>query len=713
MLDAVVLQGQVSLRKAPCNPHAGCRGRHLKARRIGSVSQSSTLYLLLTIISDPLSMSGGLDCALGTTKTCLNPSACPFHRWLSIGPDWHRLGIEEGDSACPLPEARRLLKIFPPTKLKQESGGSGFRRAGVLIPTRAPATASASAAKCTPAPKSGAKAAHVRALTRFMRLVEHLNNAPWANKRFATNERILARLIASHLHLIVPGGSRSELIHLIDPRASLADAHNLVWVTNRQQGKTTTLGKFLAAMAIASPVGGLLFTVYSTSLDRAQELTKAAREYVYWLMSPDGAFDDFPSLVLERNNERLFCVSNGTASNTIIARPKNPDSCRGDAPHACILDEAAFVSPNFWWKFAFPLFQVGNRACTCATTPPPTTGFFAAFIEQVKKRNAEGDNFFRLINHSLTCLQCLEEGEAERCCHNLHLIPPWKSLVRFDKMKKLVPAGRRDDFAQEVFGVLGKGGNFYLPRHLIEAALSTDPRKARPRIKTAAAMVNGGPRHVWVSIDPASHAVSDLAIVAFIVLDGGLHVLLGAAAVNVGKCQTTEVQQIVSQFLARLRQHPAAPPDAALVPVVECNNNEILAMSIVRAFEPFGPVWMPFTEDRFQAYITDGIGVWTREENKMAAIQGTYQMLFDGRLAVADHFFTADKTAFAGGKSRPRPPNDVLELMVDQLAALQDQDDGTVSGKTLAGDNDDLAIATIMGFFWRMSCEASEIAQSY
>ena len=67
-------------------------------------------------------MSGGLACALGTSKTCANPTTCPFHRWLSIGPDWHRLGLDDsGPAECALPEARRLLKIFPPTKLKQES----------------------------------------------------------------------------------------------------------------------------------------------------------------------------------------------------------------------------------------------------------------------------------------------------------------------------------------------------------------------------------------------------------------------------------------------------------------------------------------------------------------------------------------------------------------------------------------------------------------
>jgi len=638
----------------------------------------------------------GLDCALGLTPVCKAPETCSFHRWLARGPEWHLLGTAE------IPEARRLTRIFPPSKLKQQAGSAGFRRTGLL----SPGIVASGPEKAVPLTASSKhEIVGGAAVERFMRLIEHLHTAPWANKRFTTNDHILSRLIASHLHLIAPKGNRSELMHIVNPRATLANAQNLVWVTNRQQGKTTTLSKFLAAMAIASPVGGLLFTVYSTSLDRAQELTKAAREYVYWIMTEEGACEDFKNVTLARNNERLFVVSNGVAENTIVARPKNPDSCRGDAPHACIFDEAAFVSRDFWWKFAYPLFQVGNRACTCATTPPPLTGFFAAFIDQIKRRNEAGDEFFKLINHSLACLPCLEEGEAERCCHNLHLIPPWKSLVRFNAMKRLVPAGRQDDFAAEVFGVLDRGRGFYIKRELIDAAIT------RPRV-TAAAI--GPVRRVWISIDPASHAVSDLAMVAFVVADGGMHIVVGMAAVNVGKCQTTEVQQIISQFLERVRQHPAIPHDAELVPIVECNNNEILAMSIVRVFENFAPLWMPFTADRFDAYITDGIGVWTKEENKMAAIQATLQMLFDGRLAFAEHVAVADKTAFIkSGRSRPTDPETIIRLAADQLAALQDQDDGSVSGKTLAGDNDDLAIALIMGVFWRMSCEASEIERSY
>ena len=59
-----------------------------------------------------------------------------------------------------------------------------------------------------------------------------------------------------------------------------------------------------------------------------QELVKAAKKYLYWLQTADGRSGDY-SVVVERDNERMFAVNNGYAINEVYARPKNPDSCRG------------------------------------------------------------------------------------------------------------------------------------------------------------------------------------------------------------------------------------------------------------------------------------------------------------------------------------------------------------------------------------------------
>lgn len=175
-------------------------------------------------------------------------------------------------------------------------------------------------------------------LAKFLRLLRHLGTAPWANKQFAVNETILRRLTASHLHLIVgkeafDSDERADFFRMINPRSTLNGAENLVWITNRQQGKTSTLSKFLAALAISSPSGGCLACVYSTSLDRAQELTKATKQYIYW-MSHTGKHPDWRDIHMYKDNATTFSVQSDlkASRNEIIARPKNPDSCRGDAP---------------------------------------------------------------------------------------------------------------------------------------------------------------------------------------------------------------------------------------------------------------------------------------------------------------------------------------------------------------------------------------------
>jgi len=113
-------------------------------------------------------------------------------------------------------------------------------------------------------------------LCRFIRLLNLINrNCPWAPHPFEVNDAILRELTSNHLNLIV--GQQNANRH--GPRLrSLIGAEltpsNICWITNRQQGKTTTLSKFIAALAVGSVAGGNLCFVYSTGLDRAQEVVK-------------------------------------------------------------------------------------------------------------------------------------------------------------------------------------------------------------------------------------------------------------------------------------------------------------------------------------------------------------------------------------------------------------------------------------------------------
>ena len=112
----------------------------------------------------------------------------------------------------------------------------------------------------TPAPPALSR------LREYLSLMRALDTAPWANVVFDVNDRMLRVLTATHLHLIVGKKNfrtcnRAALMRLIDPERDLDGLSNVVWVTNRQQGKTSTLGKFIASLAIHSDVSGSLCNV--------------------------------------------------------------------------------------------------------------------------------------------------------------------------------------------------------------------------------------------------------------------------------------------------------------------------------------------------------------------------------------------------------------------------------------------------------------------
>lgn len=616
--------------------------------------------------------SADMDCALQLNARCPHASGeCPYHSFIALSAD---RGYNPAE--LPLLEIRKRLFVYPPN----QKGAKQARSDVMLMPV----------GKLTinRIDNSLAKDAVARArVVKFLRLIDHLGTAPWANMHFDVNHKILLRLTASHLSLIAPASSQN-LCHLIDYESTLEGAQNLVWVTNRQQGKTTTLARFVAALAIACPLGGLLFTIYSTSLDRSVELVKASKKYLYWLQSPEGRSPDY-TITVDRDNERMFAVNNGYAVNEVYARPKNPDSCRGDAPRAAIFDEIGFISRKFWQEFAFPLLQVGQRVFTCATTPPAPTSFFSSFIATVKERNAQNDNFFLLINHSLTCATCLENGEATECSHNLMYLPPWKSLVTLNQMSAL--AANKETFQMEVYGIISGTGNEYIPRKLIDASLQ------RAEVEDI-----GTVNHVWVAIDPASHGVSDFAGCAFTVNNSGMHTVIGLFNVNMNRCQTTEIQYVVHQFLQRLRG--IVPASAIFVPIIECNNNEILSMSILRVFESYGNFIVAFEQSRFESCITPEVGVWMTHSNKMGAIQCAYQAFLDGRVCFSRNMVLADRTAYVSSAGT-MTTHELKEMFAKQLASMQDQPDGKISGKH-AG-NDDLASAFLIGIYWCMAVRAS------
>ena len=184
----------------------------------------------------------------------------------------------------------------------------------------------------------------VMRLARFLSLLREFDNVPWASINFELNQTMIRRLTQTHLPVIVGEYYNAEKAALEALVNSPDRSNNIVWITNRQQGKTSTLSKFLAALMILSPHIGSLCCIYSTNYDRATELLKGAKMYL------DHMSDSHPlkPTILVNNERTIMLTTVDNATHTISARPRNADSCRGDAPAAAMFDEIAFVQEDFW-----------------------------------------------------------------------------------------------------------------------------------------------------------------------------------------------------------------------------------------------------------------------------------------------------------------------------------------------------------------------------
>lgn len=418
-------------------------------------------------------------------------------------------------------------------------------------------------------------------------------------------------------------------------------------------------------------------------------------------MQGDGKHALWPTIELVRDNDRGFSIRTEAACppSEVLARPRNADACRGDAPATAFFDEIAFMTDNFWYTFALPLLQIKDRRFICTTTPPPPKTFFALFTQNIIKQNEVGDRFFTLVNHSLACKQCVEDGVAPECCHRLYLVPPWKSLMQFGCLGSLMPKKRAAQFAAEVFGVMDDRFDGFLDAKLLEAA------KTRPRVTEFEGKRSGAPT-VWVSIDPPSHTVSAMGMAAALVTTTGGIVIIGAASVDCSATEAAQIQAVVGDWVKRLRKHPFVGKNSIIIPIVECNNNEILSASIVKAIVQYGPCYMPFTRARFQKCITDKVGVWTTEDTKLSALSCTYQALIDGRITVAASVVVAGRDRIDVRAVRPEPEA-VVDQLFDELGQFSYDDKGKVTGKV--GDaQDDMGMALIQLIFWRISVKAAD-----
>ena len=379
-------------------------------------------------------------------------------------------------------------------------------------------------------------------VSRFLRLLDVIHTVPWANKAFEVNNGILRQLMCGHLELIVgPEVAKAHgqrLRQLIDLDAK--DSH-LVWVTNRQQGKTTTICKFLTALAVASTRGGNLAFVYSTSLDRAQEVLRGVKAMLRWLIKKKVLHTiGYTNVRLVRDNEIMFGLETGGVENVMRARPRT-------------LRRVEATSPRPWWSTTFSsraassaIFAPPHRSAVgpLASSPPPRARLPGLrTISSSSRRPTTAATSTFTSSPTRSCAPNARPTGSPRNARTTRVRPPEASIT-LHNMLKLVPASGGPRTRPRCLGPEDKT-DAYIDSRLMAALLEV------PRPPTSPLFIWRRPAARQSNIGLAAFA-SDTAT--------GQLIFLGSASVNLMRAEKIQCDMVSTTFRRMHAQRPLAEP---------------------------------------------------------------------------------------------------------------------------------------------------------
>jgi len=166
-----------------------------------------------------------------------------------------------------------------------------------------------------------------------------------------------------------------------------------------------------------------------------------------------------------------------------------------------ILEEAAYVDPDFFFETVAPLLLVGVTSLICISTLTSDINFYTRLFKM--KDPVSGLPIFAQLQVVLACQACKDSGKGAQCKHMLHLVPQWQSSARHERLKAVM-ADRPDLIQSELSGLAFDALQQCFRTADIEAVMTMEP----PKMEWS--------QMVYVVIDPAAGGPqSDFAVLSF------------------------------------------------------------------------------------------------------------------------------------------------------------------------------------------------------
>lgn len=170
-------------------------------------------------------------------------------------------------------------------------------------------------------------------------------------------------------------------------------------------------------------------------------------------------------------------------------------------------EEAAFMPPPIFIKIVLPLLEVANAVLLMITT---VTNKYSLFHKVTEKRMPDtGEMIFNKLVIRLQCERCRKL--RKRCVHNLHLLPHWKSVGKFQINSVLYGEENEETRQQESLGITDESEGGFIEAWWI------DRLQKEPRFRHNIEMP---PNYVHICVDPQAGGASGYAFTAVTLFQG-------------------------------------------------------------------------------------------------------------------------------------------------------------------------------------------------
>jgi hypothetical protein len=175
---------------------------------------------------------------------------------------------------------------------------------------------------------------------------------------------------------------------------------------------------------------------------------------------------------------------------------------KGTGGDILILEEAAYVDPNFFYETVAPLMIVGRTTLLGISTLTSSINFYTRLLKM--KDKGTGMPMFMTVCIQLSCDACIEQGKAHECPHMLHLVPRWQSGERHLRLKTIME-DRPDLIQSELSGLAFDALHQAFRSQDIDIMMK--PWQLMPSLD----------EYIYIAIDPAAGgAQSNYCVVSFL-----------------------------------------------------------------------------------------------------------------------------------------------------------------------------------------------------